>query len=188
MSFLGVFLTIIGLLIIVYGIIMYNGLISIKHNVAKAWSNIDVLLKQRHEELPNLVEVCKGYIKHERDTLESLMDIRTKAFSAKQSQDISSVGQCETEIRQQLGKLFATVENYPDLKADKHYIRLQERITALENQIADRRELYNENVTINNMRIQVIPDTFVAKLCGFGPMQLLEFDENSLKPPQWEKF
>jgi LemA protein len=160
-----------------YGIVIYNGLVNLKHNVAKAWANIDVLLKQRHEELPKLVEVCKQYRDFEQSTLHRVIEARSKVFSASQSQDIKSLGAAETALRGSLANLFAVAEAYPELRSNQQFLNLQDRITALESAIADRREFYNESVNINNVRIEQFPDVIVAQLFEFHPRALLEFRE-----------
>lgn len=167
-------------IVLVYAVIIYNGLVRIKHYVSKSWANIDVLLKQRHDELPKLIEVCKGYMKHERETFEAVMKARSMAADALQNEDVKKVGQSETMMRQGLGQLYVAVEDYPELKANEQFKHLQNRITALENQIADRREFYNESVTVNNTRIEMIPDVIIAKLFGFKERQLLQFSEAEL--------
>ncbi|MCB1773584.1 MAG: LemA family protein [Gammaproteobacteria bacterium] len=164
-----------GVLLIGYVIIIYNNLVNLKHAVSQAWSNIDVLLKQRHEELPKLVETCNAYMKHERETLEKVMQARAAVASARESQDIGGLGQAEGMLRLGLGNLFAVAEAYPDLKANESFQHLQNRITALENSIADRREFYNASVNANNVRIEQFPDVAVARLLGFGSAELLEF-------------
>jgi len=174
---LGTIITLAVLVIIaVYGVTLYNGLVQIKHNVAKAWANIDVLLKQRHDELPKLVETCKQYMKFEQDTLAKVMEARSKVFSARESQNIGALGQAEGALRASVGNLFAVAEAYPDLKTNQTFLQLQSRISGLENGIADRREFYNEAVNVNNVRIEQFPDTLVAGMCNFKPAQLLEFD------------
>ena len=163
--------------VLVYGILIYNGLVTLKHNVAKAWSNIDVVLKQRHDELPKLVEICKQFMAHEKDTLERVVNARSAVSSAREAGDISKLGPAETQLRRGLGNLFAVAEAYPDLKANADFKHLQERISALENTIADRREFYNESVNRNNVRIEQVPDFFVARWFGFGHRSLLEFSD-----------
>ncbi len=167
--------------ILVYGITIYNALIQIKHNVTKAWANIDVLLKQRHDELPKLVETCKQYMKFEQDTLTKVIEARSKVFSAREAQNIPALGGAETLLRGALGNLFALAESYPDLKANQTFQQLQTRISALENAIADRREFYNESVNVNNVRIEQFPDVIVARLLNFREAQLLEFSEEEKK-------
>ena len=161
----------------IYAVRIYNGLVALRENVRKAWSNIDVLLTQRHDELPKLVETCKRYMAHERDTLERVMQARSAVFKAQGSGDVPALGAAEQQLREGLGRLFAVVENYPDLKADQSFQHLQTRITQLEDTIADRRELYNEAVNLNNIRLQTFPDLIVARLFEFRPAPLLEFTE-----------
>lgn len=161
----------------VYATLIYNNLVRLKHNVSKAWSNIDVLLKQRHDELPKLVETCKQYMQYERETLERVMQARAAVSSAREAGDLQGLGKAEGELRLGLGRLFAVAENYPDLKANENFQHLQGRITGLENAIADRREYYNEAVNLNNIRIEQFPDVFIARMFGFGARELLEFQE-----------
>jgi LemA protein len=160
---------------IIYIIIIYNNLVSLKHNISKAWSNIDVLLKQRHDELPKLVETCRQYMKFEQETLEKVMQARSSVASAQQAGDVSALGQAEGALRLGLGNLFAVSEAYPELKADETFNHLQARITSLENTIADRREFYNESVNNNNVRIEQFPDVIVARFFNFKAHNLLEF-------------
>ena len=163
-------------LMIFYLINIYNHLVRIKHNVSKAWSKIDVLLKQRHDEIPKLVETCKQYMKFEQDTLEKVMRARSQVSEARKSQDMPGLGMAEGALRMGLGQLFALAEDYPELKANENFQHLQGRISSLESTIADRREFYNETVNINNIGIEQFPDIMVARLFGFGPRDLLEFD------------
>jgi len=169
-----IFLGIVAVLLF-YGIGLYNHLVNVKHAVAKAWANIDVLLKQRHDELPKLVEVCKQYKQFEQATLQKVIEARSQVQAARQQQDIPALGQAEGMLRMGLGSIFAVAEAYPELKANEHFMQLQTRITSLENGIADRRELYNDSVNINNVQIEVFPASIVAKLFSFGEKPLLEF-------------
>jgi len=169
-----IFLGIVAVLLF-YGIGLYNHLVNVKHAVAKAWANIDVLLKQRHDELPKLVEVCKQYKQFEQATLQRVIEARSQVQAARQQQDIPALGQAEGMLRMGLGNIFAVAEAYPELKANEHFMQLQTRITSLENGIADRRELYNEAVNINNVQIEVFPASIIAKLFNFGEKPLLEF-------------
>ena len=164
-----------GLVAVVYAVMLYNNLVQVKHNVSKAWANIDVLLKQRHDELPKLVETCKQYMKFEQDTLIKVMEARSSVFAAREKQDVAAVGQAEGVLRATLGNLFALAEAYPDLKTNQTFQQLQTRISALENAIADRREFYNESVNVNNVRIEQFPDSIIAGMFNFKPAQLLEF-------------
>jgi len=160
-----------------YAVILYNNLVALKHRVAKAWSNIDVLLKQRHDELPKLVETCKQYMNYEQETLEQVIRARSLVSNARESQDIEALGKAETQLRAGLGRLFALAESYPDLKANSSFQHLQARISDLEDAIADRRELYNEAVNLNNIRIEQFPDLLIARMFAFKPFTLLVFSE-----------
>ena len=170
---------IIGILVLVggYGVTIYNNLVALKHRVAQAWANIDVLLKQRHDELPKLVETCKQYMGYEQETLEKVISARNNVSTAAQSQDMEGLGIAETVLRGTLGRLFALAEDYPDLKANESFQHLQARISDLENGIADRRELYNDSVNQNNIRIEQFPDVIVANFFKFKAHDLLEFSE-----------
>jgi LemA protein len=165
------------LVIVVYATMLYNNLVQLKHNVSKAWANIDVLLKQRHDELPKLVETCKQYMKFEQETLQKVMEARSKVFAAREAQNIPELGQAEGALRATLGHLFALAEAYPDLKTNQSFQQLQARISSLENAIADRREFYNESVNVNNVRIEQFPDTIIAGMFNFKQAALLEFQE-----------
>lgn len=161
--------------IAIYIVITYNGLVSVKESVSKAWSNIDVLLKQRHDELPKLIETCKQYMKHEQQTLEKVTQARSGVNNARETQDIAGLAVAESALQGSLGGLFALAESYPELKADQSFRALQSRITGLENAISDRREFYNDTVNVNNVRVQQFPDLIVANLFGFTKLDLLTF-------------
>lgn len=169
----------LGLVILVAGYIitLYNNLVALKHRVSQAWSNIDILLKQRHEELPKLVATCKEYMEYEQATLERVISARNMVSNAASINDLAALGVAETTLRKGLGQLFALAENYPDLKANDSFRHLQARISDLENGIADRRELYNDVVNQNNTRIEQFPDVLVANFFKFGPKELLEFSD-----------
>ena len=168
-------------LVVIYFIITYNSLVSIKNNVAKAWANIDVLLKQRNDELPKLIDTCKAYMAHEAQTLEKVISARMGVDAARQTQDVTGLGKAESALASSIGGLYAVAENYPDLKADQTFINLQQRITGLENQIADRREFYNDSVNNNNVRIGQFPDLIVAKVLNFEQKDMLRFASEQLK-------
>jgi len=120
-----------------YGIAIYNALVTLKHNVSKAWANIDVLLKQRHDELPKLVEVCKQYRDFEQSTLQRVVEARSRVQGASQSQDMAALGAAETGLRASLAQLFAVAEAYPELLSNQQFLNLQDRISALESAIAE---------------------------------------------------
>jgi LemA protein len=164
-----------------YLISVYNGLVRVGASVKLAWSNIDVLLVQRHDELPKLVEVCRQYMAYERDTLERVTKARSAVDAARSSGNMNSVGAAEQELRAGLGGLYAVAERYPDLKANEAFRQLQARISGLETAIADRREVYNDSVNANNVRLQTFPDVVVANFGDFHAAKLLQFlsDEKS---------
>src|SRR5256885_2807317 len=151
---LGFLFAIVGLS--VYLVMIYNGLVVVKNDIDKAWANIDVMLKQRHDELPKLIEVCKGYMNFERDTLQKITEARSMYQRAV---TIDQKAQADQTTTYALRGLFAVAENYPELKANNNFMQLQTRITELESQIADRREFYNDSVNTFNIRIQEMPDT-----------------------------
>ena len=159
---------------VVYVIMIFNGLITLKNDVAKAWANIDILLKQRHDELPNLVEVCKGYMNHECETLEKVTQARSQY---QQAISVDQKAQADIGTTFALRGLFAVAENYPELKANQNFLKLQNRITELENEIADRREFYNDSVNAFNIRIQQVPDTFVAAFMNVRPQPMFKVEE-----------
>ena len=167
----------LALVLGIYGVMLYNQLVQLKHGVSVAWSNIDVLLKQRHDELPKLVETCKQYMQFEQETLERIMRARATVASAREQGDVGRLGPAEGELRLGLGNLFAVAEAYPELKSNEQFQNLQIRITGLENSIADRREYYNEAVNINNVRVEQFPDVLIANWFGFKSKDLLQFDE-----------
>ncbi len=171
-----IFLAIVVISVLFF-INIYNNLVRIKHNVSQSWSNIDILLKQRHDELPKLVEVCKQYMQYEGSALEKIIAARSGVSDARQSGDIGALGMAEGQLRLGLGSLFAVSEAYPELKANENFQHLQSRITGLEDAISDRREYYNDSVNINNIRIEQFPDIIIARFFNFKEKQLLEFDD-----------
>ena len=161
----------------IYLIVIYNNLISLKNNASKNWANIDVLLKQRYSELPKLIDTCKEYMTYEKDTLETIVTARKAALSATEGKNLVALGQAENILKAGLTQLFALAENYPNLKTNESFQRLQQRISELESSIADRREFYNDSVNRNNIRIQQFPDIFVARAFRFNAFELLKFNE-----------
>lgn len=161
--------------VLVYAISIYNRLVNLKHGVSKAWSNIDVLLKQRHDELPKLISTCQEYMRHESETLQRVVEARSQVSEARENGDVGALGTAEGMLRAGLGKLFALAENYPDLKANESFQHLENRISGLENTIADRREFYNESVNVNNVGIEEFPDVIIARMFNFRAAVLLEF-------------
>ncbi|WP_025871431.1 LemA family protein [Methylobacillus glycogenes] len=176
-----IFLLVLLVVCVIYFILVYNGLVSLKHNVEKAWANIDVLLKQRHDELPKLVDTCKQYMQHEQTTLQQVIQARARVQSATEQHDVNALGAAEGDLRAGLGSLFALAESYPELKANEQFLHLQARISGLENAIADRREFYNESVNLHNVRIAQFPDLIVARSLGFSREQMLRFASRELR-------
>ena len=157
-----------------YAVILYNGLVRLRNENDRAWANIDVLLKQRHDEIPNLVEAVKGYMQHEQQTLLAVTQARADSMNA------SSVGQkavADFKIASALRGLFAVAENYPQLKANENFLKLQNRIIELEERIADRREFFNDGVNTYNTRIGQIPDVFVASFMNLGRREMFKVSE-----------
>jgi LemA protein len=157
----------------VYIVTIFNGLIALKNDIAKAWANIDILLKQRHDELSKLLDVCKGYMDFERDTLQKITQARNMY---QQAVSVDQKAQADQSMTSALRGFFAVAENYPQLKANDNFTRLQVRITDLESQIADRREYYNDSVTTFNTRIQQMPDTFIAAFMQLTPRELFKVE------------
>jgi LemA protein len=151
-------------------IVIYNGLVSLRNDCDRAWSNIDVLLKQRYNELPNLVEVCRGYMRHEQETLTRVTEARRLGLTSKGPSD---AGPLEEKMIQAIDRLFAVAEDYPDLKANVQFLALASRITGIENEIADRREYFNDCVNNFNTRIEQLPDAIVAGWLGYRRRPLL---------------
>lgn len=161
--------------IMVYAVGIYNTLVRLSNNIDKAWSNIDVILKQRHDELPKLVKVCNSYMTHERETMERVTSARS-VYS--RSTSVDEKAKAENQLTRALGRLFAVAEQYPDLKANQEFLNLQQRISGLENTIADRREFYNDSVNLYNIRIEQIPAVWVAQQIGYRARPLLTVAES----------
>ncbi len=158
-----VVLGILGLVAIV-GIGIYNGLVGSRNQVDNAWAQIDVQLKRRHDLIPNLVETAKGYMKHERETFESITKARSAAMGAK---SVSEVAKSEGQLADALSKFMLVVENYPELKANQNFLALQEELTSTENKIAFSRQNYNDQVLFYNNKIQMFPSNVVAGMFVF---------------------
>lgn len=160
--------------IFIYFITIYNSLVRLRNDMDKAWANIDVLLKQRHDELPKLIETCKGYMQYEQKTFQLITEARTSFMKAN---SVAEKAQADNMISGALKSLFAVSENYPDLKANNNFLQLQKRISELEERIADRREFFNDDVNTYNIRIQQLPDVFVAKILSLQRRDLFKVSE-----------
>ncbi len=175
------------LLLIVLGIIVllvmfvigiYNSLVSLRNQVANAWAQIDVQLKRRHDLIPNLIETAKGYMQHERGTLEAVTNARNQALGAK---GVADLAKAEGMLEQALGKFLVTVEAYPDLKANQNFLALQEELASTENKIAFARQAYNDQVLFYNNKIQMFPSNIVARMFNFSPKEFFEVENPAEK-------
>ncbi len=183
MAALGTFvivLLVIVAMFAIYLVMIYNNLVTVKNNVALAWANIDVLLKQRHDEIPKLVEVCRQYMQFEQNTLVRISEARSQVAQAREARNIGALGPAEGALRAGVAKVFALAEAFPELKANQNFLQLQSRITGLENAITDRREYYNDSANVNNIRIQQFPDALIARMFGFSDARMLEFDAQEI--------
>lgn len=174
MAWIAVVLLVLVLLVIgvaAYGVALFNGLVQVKHQVDQAWANIDVLLKQRHDELPKLIDAVKGYMSHERRLIEDVTALRTQASSAGSGDKRVAA---EEALSQGVSRLLVVAESYPQLRASELFIDLQKRIAALEEQIAHRREFYNAAGNINNVRMEQFPDMVLAPMAGLVRRPLFE--------------
>ncbi len=163
-----------GVGVVLYFVTLYNGLINLDKSTARSWSNIDVLLKQRHDELPKLVSTVEGYMAHERETLQRVVEARTRVASA---QGVNEKAQADGALTGALRQLFAVAEGYPELKADSSFQHLQSRISEIEEQIADRREFYNHAVNQFNIRIHQLPDLFIANMLNLRDREYFRASE-----------
>lgn len=163
------FLVIFGVIAIFWAIGVFNRLVRLKNNITKAWSNIDILIIQRSNEIPNLVSIVKGYAEHESEVLTKVTALRSRL-----DQEVPFIDRCRTnnQITEVLHAIFSVTERCPDLKANERFAALQNRLTGLENEIADRRELYNESVNIFNTRIELFPDMYIAKIMSLRPADM----------------
>ncbi|UOG92817.1 MAG: LemA family protein [Candidatus Thiothrix sulfatifontis] len=174
-----IFFALLGGLLL-WGILLYNQLVLLKNNAEKAWSNMEVLLKQRNTELPKLIAVCKEHMAYEQTTLQTVMDARNRVVSAMQFGNLGALEAADNALRIGLGNLFAVAEAYPELKASESFQHLRERITGLEDSIADRREFYNDSAALNNTRMEQFPDLIIAKSFSFKPFRLLSFKSEEI--------
>ncbi len=169
---LWIILGIVGV-ILIFLVATYNGLVRLRNQVKNSWAQIDVQLKRRYDLIPNLIKTVKGYMKHERETLESVTNARNLA------QQIASSGagaraKAESELSSALSRLLAVVENYPDLKANQNFLALQEELTSTENKISFSRQYYNDSVLRYNNKTQMFPSNFVASMTGFKAGEFFE--------------
>ena len=180
-----VLIIIIGLAVWAVGI--YNGLVALRNRYKNSFSQIDVQLKRRYDLIPNLVETAKGYLKHERETLEAVIKARNQAVTAAQGAAanpgnpaaMASLGQAEGALSGVLGRLFALAESYPDLKANQNMLAIQEELSSTENKVAFARQAFNDSVMEYNTKRESFPDNVFAGMFGFGPAELLTATESA---------
>lgn len=153
---------------------MYNGLVKLRNQVKNAWSQIDVQLKRRHDLIPNLVETAKGYMKHERETLEEITKARNLAVNAN---TVAEHGKAEGQLNEAISRFLVVVENYPDLKANQNFLALQEELTTTENKVGFARQFYNDQTQTFNTRIESVPTNIVANMFGFKQAEFFEIEE-----------
>jgi len=160
-------------LLVVFVIGIYNALIRLRNQVDNAWSQIDVQLKRRHDLIPNLVETAKGYMKHERETFETITKARSQAMGAR---TVAEASKAEGALGEALSKFMLVVENYPDLKANQNFLAVQEELTSTENKIAFARQSYNDQVLFFNNKIQMFPSNIIAGMFSFGKRDFFEIE------------
>src|SRR6266700_5504348 len=173
----------IVILLVVYLVFVYNGLVSARNRTQEAWSEIDVELKRRHDLIPNLVNTVQGYMGHERGTLEAVTNARAAAVAAGATGDPTKIGAAENMLSQSLRSLFAVSENYPDLKAISAFTNLQETLTATEDKIEFSRRFYNGNVRDYNTKLQTLPTSLIAGVLGFKAFGFFQADEGDRAVP-----
>jgi LemA protein len=152
---------------------LYNGLVRLRNQVKNAWSQIDVQLKRRHDLIPNLMETAKGYMKHERETFEAITQARANAMNA---DSVAETAKAEGQLQSALSKFYLVVENYPDLKANTNFLSLQEELTSTENKVGFSRQFYNDQVLQYNNRVESVPTNIVAGMFGFKQSEFFEIE------------
>ena len=157
---------------------MFNALVQLRNRVKNAWSQIDVQLKRRHDLIPNLVETAKGYMKHERETLENITAARSRAMGAG---SVGDKAKAESNLSGAMSQFFLVVENYPDLKANQNFLAVQEELTSTENKIAFARQSYNDQVLFFNNKIQMFPSNIVAGMFNFRAEEFFELEDKAEK-------
>ncbi len=175
---------VVVVLIVLWLVFTYNGLIAARNRTQEAWSEIDVELKRRHDLIPNLVNTVQGYMGHERGTLEAVTNARAAAVAAGATGDPTKIGAAENMLSQSLRSLFAVSENYPDLKAISAFTNLQETLTATEDKIEFSRRFYNGNVRDYNIKLQTLPTSLIAGVLGFKAFGFFQADDGDRAVPQ----
>jgi len=169
-----IILGVVALVLIVWIIGIFNGLVRLRNAVKNAWSQIDVQLKRRHDLIPNLVETAKGYMQHERQTLENITKARNLAS---QASGVGEQAKAESQLNQALSSCFVVVENYPNLKANENFLALQEELTSTENKIGFARQAYNDAAMQLNNKIEMFPSNIIAGMFNFKQAEFFEIEE-----------
>ncbi len=167
--------------IVLWGIIIYNGLVSLRNQVQNAWKQIDVQLKRRHDLIPNLVSTVKGAMEFEKETLEKVIEARNKAVGAS---GVAEKGMAENMLTQALGRLFALVENYPNLKSNQNILQLQEELTSTENRVSFARQFYNDSVMQFNTKQELFPSNIIASAFAFKQSEYFQAEEAAKEAPK----
>lgn len=176
-------LYIIGGIVALWIIFTYNSFISIDNHVKKSFSGIDVQLKKRADLIPNLVSTVKGYMTHEKSVLTEVTKARTEVLTAHNKEDVREMAKGQEHLTHALKSLFAVAENYPKLKANEHFLELQNQLSRVEGQIAASRRIYNSNVTMLNTKLSSFPSNIIGKLFGFKQKELFESSEQDRAKP-----
>jgi LemA protein len=176
---MGVLILIVIVVLLIFFVIgIYNSLVGLRNQVANAWAQIDVQLKRRHDLIPNLIETAKGYMQHERGTLEAVTNARSQAMGAK---SVGDMAKAEGALGQALSKFLLTVEAYPDLKANQNFLALQEELSSTENKIAFSRQAYNDQVLFYNNKIQMFPSNIIAGMFNFAQREFFQIEDAAEK-------
>jgi LemA protein len=176
-----IIILVIVVLVGLYAVFSYNGLVSLRNRIENAWAQIDVQLKRRYDLIPNLVETVKGYASHERETLDAVIEARNAGMNASGPHDQA---EAENQITGALKSLFALSEAYPDLKANQNFAQLQEELTGTEGRIAYARQFYNDTVYRYNTKTQSFPSNVLANAFRFSEREYFEADDESRGPTQ----
>jgi len=171
-------IVVVGVVLLLWALAAYNGLVRLRNQVKNAWAQIDVQLKRRHDLIPNLVETVKGYAAHEKETLQNVVQARSQAVSA---QGVASQARAEGELSNALSRLMMVVEQYPDLKANQNFLALQEELTSTENKLSFSRQFYNDTVMRFNTKIQSVPTNIIAGMFNFDEEEFFELQDQAAR-------
>lgn len=178
---IAIIIAVIVVLILLYFVSTYNSLVGLRNKVKDQWSQIDVVLKNRNDLIPNIVETVKGYAKHEKETLNEVIEARSKMASANTpEEEMKASG----EVTKALGKLFALAESYPELKANENFLDLQNKLNEVEEKIRYARQFYNDSVLTYKNKLEMFPSNIVANMFGFKPEAFFEATEEERKNVQ----